>query len=602
MVNGGSGCCMEKNGGKGGCCKAPNMPNGVNGTELNLPKPQFIPYNPDTELIFPPALWKHQFKPLVFGNKWKKWYRPVTLKQLLEIKNACPHAKLVGGSTETQIEIKFKAMHYDPSVYVGDIAELHTYSFHDDHLLLGANVSLTDLEWICDEALKRYGPLRGQPFAAIRKQLRYFAGRQVRNVASPAGNLATASPISDLNPIFVATGTILVAKSLTEEIEIPMGSFFKGYRQTALPPDAVIVSLRIPISGDRDYIRTYKQSKRKDDDIAIVNAALRVFLSPSHDVLDASFVYGGMAPMTISAKKAEQYIVGKNFTDTSILEGVMNALERDFNLPFSVPGGMATYRKSLAMGFFYRFYNDILSNLENLKQEVDPDAVREIERPISTGAKDLDASVAYQKNIVGKPQAHVSALKQCTGEAQYTDDIPPQKNELYGCLVLSTKPRAKIVSVDYSSALEIPGVYDFVDHRDLPSPDANWWGVPVSDEQFFAVDEVFTAGQPIGMILAKSPRLAEKGSRAVKIEYEELPAILTIEEAIEAGSYFNHYRFIKNGDTEEAFKMADHIFTGVSRMGGQEHFYLESQACVVIPKPEDGEFEVFSSTQNPTET
>lgn len=602
MVNGGSGCCMEKKDGTGGCCKAPNMPNGVNGKDLNLPKPQFIPYNPDTELIFPPALRKHEFKPLVFGNKWKKWYRPVTLQQLLEIKNVCPHAKLVGGSTETQIEIKFKAMQYDPSVYVGDIAELRSYSFHHDHLRLGANVSLTDLEWICDEALNRYGPVQGQPFAAIRKQLRYFAGRQVRNVASPAGNLATASPISDLNPIFVATGTVLVAKSLAKETEIPMTEFFKGYRQTALPPDAVIVALRIPISGDRDYIRTYKQSKRKDDDIAIVNAALRVSLSPSHDVLGASFVYGGMAPMTISAKEAENYILGKNVTDPSTLEGVMSALERDFDLPYSVPGGMATYRKSLALGYFYRFFYDVLSNFEDLKQDVDPDVIREIERSISTGSKDLDASVAYQKNIVGKPQAHVSALKQCTGEAQYTDDIPPQKNELYGCLVLSTKPRARIRSVDYSAALEIPGVYDFVDHRDLPSPEANWWGAVVSDEQFFAVDEVFTAGQPIGMILAKSPRLAEKGSRAVKIEYEELPAILTIEEAIEAGSYFDHCPSIKNGDTEEAFKKADHIFTGVSRMGGQEHFYLESQACLVLPKPEDGEFEVFSSTQNPTET
>ncbi|KAJ9324337.1 hypothetical protein DTO027B5_4188 [Paecilomyces variotii] len=603
LANGGSGCCMEQQNGSGGCCKSSTADEPINGDGPTFARPDFIPYNPDTELIFPPALKKHQFKPLAFGNKRKKWYRPTTLQQLLEIKSVYPSAKLIGGSTETQIEVKFKAMRYDASVYVGDIAELRQYTLKDDHLELGANVSLTDLENICDEALKLYGPVRGQPFKAIKKQLRYFAGRQIRNVASPAGNLATASPISDLNPVFVATNTTLVAKSLGKETEIPMTQFFKGYRTTALPPDAVIASLRIPVASDKgEFIRAYKQSKRKDDDIAIVNAALRVSLSESNSVKSCSLVYGGMAPMTVSAKTAEEYLVGKKFTDPSTLEGVMNALEQDFDLRFGVPGGMATYRKTLAMSFFYRFYHDVLSKLEAKALGADQEAIEEIERAISTGKKDHDASVAYQQRILGKPTAHVSALKQCTGQAQYTDDIPNQKNELYGCLVLSTKAHAKILNVDASAALDIPGVFDYIDHTSLPSPEANWWGAPNRDEVFFAVDKVTTAGQPIGIILANSAKVAEAAARAVKVDYEELPAILTIEEAIEADSYFEHYRYIKNGDPESAFKSADHVFSGVSRMGGQEHFYLETQACVAIPKAEDGEMEIWSSTQNPTET
>lgn len=594
---------MEQQNGSGGCCKSSTADEPINGDGRTFARPDFIPYNPDTELIFPPALKKHQFKPLAFGNKRKKWYRPTTLQQLLEIKSVYPSAKLIGGSTETQIEVKFKAMRYDASVYVGDIAELRQYTLKDDHLELGANVSLTDLENICDEALKLYGPVRGQPFKAIKKQLRYFAGRQIRNVASPAGNLATASPISDLNPVFVATNTTLVAKSLGKETEIPMTQFFKGYRTTALPPDAVIASLRIPVASDKgEFVRAYKQSKRKDDDIAIVNAALRVSLSESNNVKSCSLVYGGMAPMTVSAKTAEEYLVGKKFTDPSTLEGVMNALGQDFDLRFGVPGGMATYRKTLAMSFFYRFYHDVLSKLETKALGADQEAIEEIERAISTGKKDHDASVAYQQRILGKPTAHVSALKQCTGQAQYTDDIPNQKNELYGCLVLSTKAHAKILNVDASAALDIPGVYDYIDHTSLPSPEANWWGAPNRDEVFFAVDKVTTAGQPIGIILANSAKVAEAAARAVKVDYEELPAILTIEEAIEADSYFEHYRYIKNGDPESAFRSADHVFSGVSRMGGQEHFYLETQACVAIPKAEDGEMEIWSSTQNPTET
>ncbi|KAK0513712.1 hypothetical protein JMJ35_003434 [Cladonia borealis] len=609
-ANGGGGCCMENGNasGNGGCCSKDT--NGANGDQpiKRFTPPGFIEYNPDTQLIFPPALKKHEFKPLAFGNKRKRWYRPVTMKQLLEIKSAYPSAKVIGGSTETQIEIKFKAMQYTASVYVGDISELRQYSFKDDHLEIGGNVVLTDLEEICLKAVEHYGPVKGQPFQAIHKQIRYFAGRQIRNVGTPAGNLATASPISDLNPVFVATNTVLVSRSLDKETEIPMSQFFKGYRMTALAPDAIIASLRIPVAREKgEYLRAYKQAKRKDDDIAIVNAALRVSLSEENNVESVDLVYGGMAATTIVAKEAVSYLRGKKWTDPATLEGTMNTLERDFDLRFGVPGGMATYRKSLALGFFYKFYHEVLSELSLKELDIDEDARGEIERAISTGKKDHEATQAYEQRILGKPNPHVAALKQCTGEAQYTDDIPVQKNELYGVMVLSTKAHAKILAVEVEAALDLPGVVEWVDHHDLPNPEANKWGAPVCDEVFFAVDEVFTAGQPIGMILADSAKHAEAGARAVKVQYEELPAIFTIEEAIAKESYFQHYRYINIGQDEGAFdediwENADHVFSGVVRMGGQEHFYLETQACVVIPKPEDGELEVYSSTQNPTET
>src|SRR5271170_4465192 len=455
LANGGSGCCMDVANGEV-VANGNGHTNGLNGVEKKFEAPNFIHYDKDTELIFPPALKKHIFKPLAMGNKRKKWYRPVTMQQLLEIKNALPSAKLIGGSTETQIEVKFKAMQYSSSVYVGDIAELRQYSLEDDYLEIGGNVALTDLENICEEAIEHYGAVKGQPFKAIQKAIRYFAGRQIRNVGTPAGNLATASPISDLNPVFVATDSVLIAKSLDKTTELPMGSFFKTYRVTTLPNNAVIAAVRIPVAQEKgEFVRTYKQSKRKDDDIAIVNACLRVTLDEENIVTGAKLVYGGMAPITIQAKIAMEYIQGKILTDPETLEGVMNALEKDFNLPFSVPGGMATYRKSLALGFFYRFYHDVLSNLEDVGDStVDKEAIEEIEREISKGKKDHDAAVAYSQKVLGKANPHVAALKQCTGEAEYTDDIPVQKNELYGCLVLSTKARAKIVSVDYSQAMD----------------------------------------------------------------------------------------------------------------------------------------------------
>lgn len=597
-ANGGGGCCME--GGSGGCGK--DSKGDAAQSIKRFTPPGFIEYNPDTELIFPPALKKQDFKPLAFGNKRKTWYRPTTLEQLLEIKSVFPNAKVIGGSTETQIEIKFKALQYPVSVFVGDIAELRQYSLNDDHLEIGGNITLTDLENVCKEAIKHYGVSRGQVFEAMHKQIQYFAGRQIRNVGTPAGNLVTASPISDLNPVLMAADAVLVAKSLGNEIEIPMSNFFTGYRKTALSSDAVLASIRVPVTQEKnEFFRAYKQAKRKDDDIAIVTAALKVRLSGDGVVEASNLVYGGMAPFTVAAKKANEFLVGKKFAELETLEGAMNALEQDFNLQFGVPGGMASYRKSLALSFFYRFYHEVMLAIGDGPEKVDTEAVKELERKVSTGKEDREAAAAYMQETLGKSNPHVAALKQVTGEAQYTDDIPPLKNELFGCFVLSTKAHAKLKSVDYSLALDIPGVVDYVDKNDMPNPNANRWGAPHFQEMFFAEDEIFTTGQPIGLILATSANRAAEGARAVKVEYEELPAIYSIEEAIEQESFFDYFKEIKKGNPEEAFKTSDYTFTGVARMGGQEHFYLETQAALAIPKHEDDEMEIFSSTQNPNE-
>lgn len=601
------GCCMQRDGKPPvGCCKGRSLElRGGGSPEKRFTPPGFIELRPDQELIFPPSLQSYQFKPLAFGNGRKRWLRPVTIEQLLKIKKALPSAKIIGGSTETQIEIKFKAMSYPVSVFVGDIPELKQFSLEKEYLEFGANITLTDLERVAELAIKHYGPTKSQPFAAILKQLKYFAGRQIRNVGTPAGNLATASPISDLNPVFLASGSILVAQSATDgEFKLPINSFFKSYRTTTLPSEAILAKIRVPIAREKgEFLRTYKQAKRKDDDIAIVTAALRIILNDASIVESCTLAYGGMASMTVGAKGAMAYLEGKEWGNPAVLEGAMNALEQDFNLSYGVPGGMAIYRKSLALGFFYRFWYDTIAELKGeTPGGVESDTIREIERKISTGERDQDVALAYEQRVLGKFVPHVAAMKQTTGEAIYTDDIPLQRGELFGCLVLSTKAHAKLLSVDPSAALKLPGVYGYVDHTDLPSAEANWWGAVKHDEPFFAVDEIFSAGQPIGMVVAETPNQAAAAARAVKIEYEELPAIFSIEEAIEQGSFFEPYRYIRRGDSiDEALGKADHVFSGVSRMGGQEHFYLETNVSIAIPK-EGGEMEIISSTQNPTET
>jgi xanthine dehydrogenase/oxidase len=206
---------------------------------------------------------------------------------------------------------------------------------------------LTDVERVCATIYSKLGP-RAFALEALRKQLRYFAGRQIRNVASLAGNIATASPISDSAPVLLAAQARLVVKTLQRgAFDLPLSSFFLGYRKTALPEDGVITHIVVPLApeGTPEVIKAYKQAKRKDDDIAIVTSGLRVSSTKGGLVESCSFAFGGMAPTTVLAFKTQQAVLGKRWADGKTLECALGALLEDFDLSYGVPGGMAHYRK-----------------------------------------------------------------------------------------------------------------------------------------------------------------------------------------------------------------------------------------------------------------
>ncbi|KAA8570961.1 hypothetical protein EYC84_000337 [Monilinia fructicola] len=155
-------------------------------------------------------------------------------------------------------------------------------------------------------------------------------------------------------------------------------------------------------------------------------------------------------------------------------------------------------------------------------------------------------------------------------------------------------------------AIESGLALGYVDVNSIPK-DANLWGSIIKDEPFFADGEVFSHGQPIGLVYANTALQAQAAARAVRVEYEDLPVILTIDEAIDANSYFPYGRVLKKGAAiedkmDDIWASCDKIFEGNTRIGGQEHFYLETNAALVIPNKEDGTYEVWSSTQNSMET
>ena len=228
-----------------------------------------------------------------------------------------------------------------------------------------------------------------------------------------AGNIATASPISDMNPVLLAAKATLGVQSISKgSFTIPINEFFIGYRTTALPPDAVITHIHIPLAkpDSREITKAYKQAKRKDDDIAIVTAAFRCHLDKDGSVEDISLAYGGMAPKTVEATTTMKELLGKKWHDSRTLDAALTALASDFDLRFGVPGGMATYRKTLALSLFFRYWHEVVSDLGLGK--VDPSLIEEIHRGISKGSRD-DYN-PHEQRVVGKQIPHL-----CISEAKH---------------------------------------------------------------------------------------------------------------------------------------------------------------------------------------
>jgi xanthine dehydrogenase large subunit len=198
---------------------------------------------------------------------------------------------------------------------------------------------------------------------------------------------------------------------------------------------------------------------------------------------------------------------------------------------------------------------------------------------------------------VGIDVPHDSARGHVTGESLYVDDLPPLAGELLVDFVWSPFAHARIKSVDLTEARKLEGIAGLWTYRDLSH---NAFGPIAKDEPLLAEELCEFRGQPIVVIAAETHAHANAAKRAIKIEYEELSPILTIEEAIAAKSFLGDTRYIRRGDADAAMATAEHVLEGVFENQGQDHFYLESQAALVVPG-EFGALTVHSSTQHPTE-
>jgi len=199
---------------------------------------------------------------------------------------------------------------------------------------------------------------------------------------------------------------------------------------------------------------------------------------------------------------------------------------------------------------------------------------------------------------VGKSVKHDSAPKHVSGEAVYVDDRLEFPNQLHIYARMSDRAHARIVRIDTAPCYEVPGVAIAITAQDVPGQlDI---GAVLPGDPLLADGTVEYIGQPVIAVAADSLETARKAAMAAIIEYEDLEPVLDVVEALHKKHFVLDSHTHQRGDSATALASAPRRLQGSLHIGGQEHFYLETQVSSVMPT-EDGGMIVYTSTQNPTE-
>ncbi|XP_057686044.1 aldehyde oxidase 6 isoform X2 [Corythoichthys intestinalis] len=594
QVNGGTNCGITKE--------------QIDETPLLFDKSEFMPLDQTQDLIFPPELilMMETTKPqmLTFRGERVTWVSPVLLEELVQLKTSNPEAPLIMGNTNIGVNIKFKGVVHPLVISAIRVKELYEVTVTKHGVWMGVGLTLSEMWMVLKKICNQYPVEKTELFKALIKQLGNLGSQQIRNVATLGGNIMSAYPNSDLNPVLAAGNCSVSTLCCDGRREVPLDKeFFVSFGKTVLKPEEIVTSVLIPFSRQREFVRAFRQAPRKESAFATVTTGMRVlFAEGFREVEDVAIYYGGVGPTTARATKTCASIVARPWNDET-LSRAYDILMKEFDLLPSIPGGKAEFRRALTVSFLFKFNLEVLQILGemNLIEDNVVVNIKPLPREIQQSQQQFQhvSECQSDQDLVGRPIMHSSAISQATGEAIYCDDLPKIDGELFLALVTSSHAHAKIINVDTSDALLLPGVAEIITAKDIPGKKTRV--ILGYDEEILAESQVSCIGQIVCAVLADTRAHAKRGASAVKISYEDLPEpIFTIEDAIKSSSYYEPRRKIERGNVEEAFKSVDQVHEGIIRIGGQEHFYMETQSMLVVPVGEQTEFKIYISSQWPT--
>jgi xanthine dehydrogenase small subunit len=290
---------------------------------------------------------KIKVKEIEISFKRRKYYAPRSLSSLKKILKQNLDANFLSGGTDLSLEVTKLRKEIKKTVSLNSIKELKFIKKNKNFLEIGAGVSLLEFQNI----IKSY-------YLDFYNILKRYGSIQIRNVATIAGNIATASPIGDTIPLLLSLDSEIKIQNGNSIKLIPLSEFFISYRKTKLKRGEFLYSVRIPINN-KNYFKAYKISKRFDDDISSVCASFN-FLIKKNKILKAKIAYGGMSEIPKRALSLEKELINSVFSEKTFIKAG-NLIDKDFS-PIDDMRASRNYRINIAKNLLMKFFYEINSN------------------------------------------------------------------------------------------------------------------------------------------------------------------------------------------------------------------------------------------------
>ena len=283
---------------------------------------------------------------LFVGDDERFFAAPASEDALAALCARFPDATIVGGATDVGLWITKQLRELPRIVHTGRVASLHEVREMGDRVEIGAAATYAEAE----AALVGLDPDVGE-------MLRRLGAKQVRAVGTVGGNIANGSPIGDSPPVLIALGATIELRHHETRRTLALEDFFLDYGRQDRAPGEIITRIVVPRLGRGEHFRSYKVSKRFDQDISALLGAFRLRVHRGL-IVEARIAWGGMAATPRRALATERAMTGLRLRHPASWPAVADALAKDFS-PIDDHRASARYRLRVAQSLLRKALTEI---------------------------------------------------------------------------------------------------------------------------------------------------------------------------------------------------------------------------------------------------
>ena len=275
----------------------------------------------------------------------RTYFAPKNIEELQQQLISHPDASLFAGGTDLALNITQNLQTYEKLIYTGNVQQLNEIETNQQQIIIGSAVTYD-----------RFTALLKNEFPELGAMIERIGSMQIRNMGTLGGNIGNASPIADMPPALIALGASITLQKGEETRDVLVEDYYVDYKKTILQASEFISKISLPRANPEQVLKLYKISKRFDDDISAVLAALFIEVK-DNIIVKVRIAFGGMAATPKRAMHCEAALINKTL-NVETIRAAQQSLVKDFQ-PMTDVRATAQYRMRIAQNLLYKCYLEL---------------------------------------------------------------------------------------------------------------------------------------------------------------------------------------------------------------------------------------------------